>query len=447
MSAPAAQPSTRPSVWKYLYNNNPFYAISAVLMLYAVQVAYGPLKIGMINTWIMMGVLAGYTVVLAVIAVLIVRMGRVWDDARSIMVLLLLLFLAVSLGADDLFVKISSFDGRALLMAGGILFSAVVSEAVFRGVGIRLGIRYRVPFHLMLASFYVAPWWYALKLHPELLDESHSLLEWTLILFPAAMAVLFLSLLPAVRGGSSYVAQNGTPWRWPLFPWTAFGVIAAAVSLRSFALCMTFGPKGAIWQNLSGGIGINFNTIWGPYFLVPLGLAILMLVLETGLVSGNRRLLIGVMGAAPLLFLMSIPFGGGFTFRAFLRNFTDSIGSPVWVTTWLLIGFYGWAWLRRAPRAGVGFVAALAALSVIGPRTLDWPTLVEPQPWPFLLIGALLIVQGARNRSSQNLRCRGFDDDVRFMASASRDGPGRFPIDRLLPFSVVDDSSVRARLS
>jgi hypothetical protein len=57
---------------------------------------------------------------------------------------------------------------------------------------------------------------------------------------------LILGFFPAIRRGPQYVANNGTPWRWPLFPWTAVGVIVAAVAMRTFVLCMTFGPSGPI---------------------------------------------------------------------------------------------------------------------------------------------------------------------------------------------------------
>src|ERR1700733_5177266 len=96
----------RPSLVKYLYTHNPFYAISAVLMLYSLRTAYNTLQGGTNNCWLMTGVLAGYTLVLAAIGVLIVRWGKVWEDARSILLLLLVLFLAVSISADDLFVKV-----------------------------------------------------------------------------------------------------------------------------------------------------------------------------------------------------------------------------------------------------------------------------------------------------------------------------------------------------
>ena len=55
----------RPPFLTSLYNHNPFYAISTVLMLFAVRNAYGELTIGAINCWIMMGVLAAYTALLA----------------------------------------------------------------------------------------------------------------------------------------------------------------------------------------------------------------------------------------------------------------------------------------------------------------------------------------------------------------------------------------------
>ena len=103
-----SEPARPHPIVKYIYTHNPFYAISASLMLYAVLKAYGTLEVGAINTWIMAGVLAGYTLLLAVIGVLIVRRGKVWEDARSILLLLLALFVAVSICADDLFVRATS---------------------------------------------------------------------------------------------------------------------------------------------------------------------------------------------------------------------------------------------------------------------------------------------------------------------------------------------------
>jgi hypothetical protein len=342
------------------------------------------------------GVLAGYTLVLAIIGVWIVRWGKVWEDARSILLLLLVLFLAVSISADGLFVRAETTRAATFLLSCGFLFSAIVSEGVLFGAGVRLGMRYRVPYHLMLALFYVAPWWFSPELHPRS-EESQDRM---LLLFPVAASVLLLSLWPAVRGGARYVADNGTPWPWPLFPGTAFGMIAAAAGLRSYALTMTFGLDGSIWRKFPGGRAIVFDTIWGPFFLVPLALAILVLLLEVGLVSGNRRFVRRVMMFGPFVLMLAVPWSEGTVFREFFQTFVGMIGSPLWLTTWLLLTFHGWAWLRRVPLAGSVGLAAGALLSVIGRRTIDVDTLVQPVPWPLLVIGVLLLVRGVRLRSS-----------------------------------------------
>lgn len=391
-----SQSAQRPSVLRYLYTHNPFYAVSAVLMLYAIWAAYSRLGFGPGSTWLMTGVLAGYTLVLATIGVLVVRWGKVWEDARSILLLLLVLFLAVSISADSLFVRADTSRSATFLLLWGFLFSAIVSEAVLWGAGVQLGALYRIPYHLLLALFYVAPWWYSPELHPR----SEESLDWMLLLFPLAASALLLCLWPAVRGGARYVAQNGTPWSWPLFPGTAFGVIAAAVGLRSYALAMTFGLDGSIWKKYPGGRSIVFDTIWGPYFLVPPALAILVLLLEVGLISGNRRVVKRVMSFAPLMLLMAVPCSDGKVFREFFQVFVTTVGSPVWWTCWILLAFYAWAWLRGVRVAAQLGLAAGALLAVVGPRTVDLHTLVQPRPWPLLIVGAVLFVQAIRFRSS-----------------------------------------------
>ncbi len=389
------RPTPRRSALSYLYNHNPFYVISAVLMLYAVRSAYGTLEIGMINTRIMMGVLAGYTLLLAVIGVLIVRWGQVWEDARSIILLLLLLFLGVSISTDDLFSRVTADEAKLLLLCG-FLFSAIVSEVVLWATRIRLGLLYRIPYHLLLALFYVAPWWCSPELHPR----SSASLEWILLGFPAVAALLFLCLLPAVHCGKKYVENNGTPWGWPLFPGIAFGVIAMAVSLRSFALCMTFGPAGPMWQYSSGVRSISFDTLWGPYFLIPFGLAIILLLFEAGLVTKNRSFQMKMLCGAPLLLLLSLPISDGAVFQGFLRKVTLTIGSPIWLTILLLITFYTWAWVRRVPHAVWGIIAAASLLTVVGSETISQRTMIDPNPLLISLLGLLLIWQGFWKRSS-----------------------------------------------
>ncbi|MBW3541736.1 MAG: hypothetical protein KY476_15825 [Planctomycetes bacterium] len=386
----------RPTWARWLYTHNPFYAISVVLMLFGVRAAWGELEIGSIDCWIMIGVLAAYTLVLAAIAVAIVRWGRVWDDARTLFVSLLLLFLAVSISADELFVNSSSASAGVFLLLGGFLGSALLSETVLRGARIRLGWSFRGPYHLLLALFYIWPWWCS----PELHRRSAEALEWTIFLFPTAAAGLFVLLLPAVRRGREAVADNGTPWPWPWFPWTMFGAIAAAVAIRSFVLSMTFGPTGPIWVGSSTTVAnINFDTIFGTWFLVPLAFVLMWLVLEGALVSGNERLQQRMLMLAPFLVVLSLPMGGA-VFESFLNRFVERLGSPMWISAWLLVLFYGRAWLARIPRAGWTCAATLLLFSVVGPETVNIKTATVPQSWPLFAVGAVALVQGAHRRSS-----------------------------------------------
>ena len=380
---------TRSSVVHWLWTNNPFYFISAFLMLYAVRATYGQLEIGAINCWVMMGVLAAYTTLLALVGISIVRWGGVWDDARSILLLLLLMFLAVSVSADDLFVQMESTTGAAALLGIGLAFSTIVLVCVLRGAGIRLGRAFLIPFFLFLALFYITPWWCSPELHPR----SSSTLDWTIFLFPQVAALLCLTLLPAVRRGKEYFANNGTPWSWPVFPWVAFGVIAIAVILRSYAMTLTFSQTGPIWSSPEFREGIVLDTIWRPYFIAPFLLAVLLLVLEGALAHGNQRLARNVMQIAPLLLPLAWPFANTLASAEFASRVSNTIGSQVWLMLLMLIAFYGWGTVRRAPLSGYGLLGCTMLLTWIGPSTTTLDTFVM-QPLPMIAAGVMLAAIG-----------------------------------------------------
>ncbi|MCA9073454.1 MAG: hypothetical protein KDA93_00370 [Planctomycetaceae bacterium] len=396
LGPPTPPPKKRKSVVMQLYTHNPFYVISAMLMLASVLSVYGEMEIGAINCWIMMGVLAGYTALLAVIGVLIVRWGKVWEDARSILLLLLVLFLAVSISADDLFANMESSSEGWPLSLFGLLFSSIVTELVLWGTRIRFGWRYRIPLHLTYALFYAAPWFVS----SSLTLGSRTMIAWRVFLFPIAAAGILLTLLPAVRGGPKAVADNGTPWRWPLYPWIAFGVIVGAVAVRTFALSLSFGPTGPLWVRFPSGRWImSFDTMWGPYFLIPLVYAALTLFLEAGFVTGKRNLVRRVLTLSPLMLVLALPIGGP-VFRRFFNEFTTTLGSPLWLTVCLLIALYAWAWWRGAERAEVGLLASGCLLSVVAPTTTGFFSLSEPHVWPLITVGTIVLILGVSRRST-----------------------------------------------
>jgi len=121
---------------------------------------------------------------------------------------------------------------------GGLLLAVAVSEGVLRGIRLRLPAWFRVPYYLILALFFLYP----LALSPLLDGPRSEALLWGLFGFSPAAGLVFLTLLPAIRRGPDYVRANGSPWRWPLYPWVLFGLLACAVPARAFLLCWSMGP-------------------------------------------------------------------------------------------------------------------------------------------------------------------------------------------------------------
>ncbi|QDT35875.1 hypothetical protein [Stratiformator vulcanicus] len=390
--------------WEYLYTHNPFYVISAVLLIFAVRAAYGELQIGYINCGMLIGVLAVYTMVLAAIAVVLIRFGKVWDDVRSVLLLCLLMFLAISVGADDLFVAMDSTRDGASLMLLGFVFAAILSEAVLLFSGIRLAVAYRLPYYLFLALFFAAPW----LLAPSGDTQDARLVEWLLLAFPTAAGAILLLLIPAVRRGAETARSSGTPWPWPWFPWSIFAFLAGGAALRSYALSLTFGPTGPIWSIHETGRSIVLATIWGSYFLVPMLFAVMVLIAEAGIVRRNTRLLNGALVAAPALVVLALPWGQTAVFESFYLHVTETFGSPLWMAVMLLITLYGVCWLRGVRWAGYGAVAALGVATVVHPTTIGFDTLAEPNAYVLIGLATIIAADGFRRLSSWSLAASAF---------------------------------------
>ena len=193
--------------------------------------------------------LTGYTLILSLTAFVVIRLGRVWDDGRSLLLLVVLMLLATSISCDGALPK---YPGNGTLCSlGGLLFSVLVTEGLLRGLAIRLPALFRLPYYLALGLFFVYP--VALRWAPFFTDPYGPDIQWTLFAFPWLAAIVCLSLLPAVRRGRRYVRDNGTPWPWPWYPWTVFFMIGLGVCGRSFYLCLS--------MHMLGG----FTTIFAPY--------------------------------------------------------------------------------------------------------------------------------------------------------------------------------------
>jgi hypothetical protein len=364
----------------FLSTSNPFYVLSAALFLAGLWISFGA-QSEAVETWALMAGLAGYTLLLSVTACLLVRFARIWDDVRTVLLLVVLMFLATSVTFDEVLVLTPARGWACYLI--GLLFAAAVSEGLLRGMRLALPLCYRAPYYLILSLFFLYP----LALSP-LLDQPRSeALAWGLFSFSAVAGLAFLTLLPAVRLGREAVRGNGSPWRWPLYPWALFGMLGLAVPGRAFLLC---------WSLHLLEFGDADLLIFGPYFVVPFGFAVAVLLLEGGLVSGRRGLIATAL-AAPvgLAALALLGHRDDAIYREFLEMFATRLGGqPLCVTLLAAAGFYAYAALRRAPGAVEALTVALAALAFVDPESLT-PALAEvPRPVPLLAAAMLQLTLG-----------------------------------------------------
>ncbi len=375
---------------RFLCNSNPFYAISAVLVLLGLRASYDP-DAASFPTWALLSGLAAYTMLLAGMACLLVRRGAVWDDVRTLVLLVAMVLLAIPAFFDDLLARDPSLGVPCEL--GGLLFALLISEALLRGLGLRFPAGFRVPYHLMLALFFLYP----IALIPLLKNPDDPALMWALFGFPVAAGAVALTLLPASRRGSAYVAKNGSPWRWPLYPWSLFVLMSIGVCARSFSLCLAVNYSGGT----AGHEGID-TTIFGPYFLVPFGLAIAALLLESGIATQKPRVIrAGLILPLALVGLAAFGHRPDAAYQRFLQLFIEGAGgTPMFVAVVAAAGFYLVATVRRVAGAVDMLTVAVALMAVVGPSTIDFNGLTSPDAIPLLAASAIQFVLAWSRRSS-----------------------------------------------
>src|ERR1700733_8950415 len=102
--APALRPAAAPGLLRWVCTSNPFYVLSAGLFLAGLWTSVEA-QADDVQTWALMFGLSAYTLLLAATGCLLVRFGRVWDDVRTVLLLVVLLFLGTSVTFDELLVS------------------------------------------------------------------------------------------------------------------------------------------------------------------------------------------------------------------------------------------------------------------------------------------------------------------------------------------------------
>ncbi len=407
-------------VFWWVCTKNPFYAISAALVLLGLWISFGN-QTEQLESWLLMGGLAGHTLLLAVTALVLVRFLNLWDDARTVMLLVVLMFLATSVTFDCLLME--DQQRGAVFNLLGLGLSILITETLLWRIKLRLPALYRVPYYLVLMLFFLYPIFVRSLLVPGR-PELQEPLMWGLFGFSTAAGLVFLTLLPALRRGANYMRGNGSPWPWPLYPWSLFVVLAIAVPGRAVLMCWSLHPLGTNQLD---------RLIFGPYFLIPFGFALTVLFLELGLILAKKGMIrfalagpvllmgMALLGHSPadpvyrLLRVMTVSSGRFEAFDSvsreqdpvyneFLEFFSNRLGvDPLFATLVLSCCFYAYAAARRVPLAAECLAAALACMVLIGPNTLNDGLLSSPAPAPLLAAACVLLFVGARQRNPWNL--------------------------------------------
>jgi hypothetical protein len=95
VASPPEAPTPAPRTWGWLSNQNPFYLFSAACVMHSTGWSIGDAN--GLPAWLTPALIAGYIALLAIASGVIVRLWKVWDDARTIFVTLLILFLELAL--------------------------------------------------------------------------------------------------------------------------------------------------------------------------------------------------------------------------------------------------------------------------------------------------------------------------------------------------------------
>ncbi len=375
--APIAERTPPRTVLQWISTSNPFYVLSAFLFLAGLKMSFGAHS-REVDSWALMVGLAGYTLLLAAAALILVRFARVWNDVRTVLLLVVLMFIATSVTFDELLV-LNPERGRWFFV-GGLCFAIVLSEFLLRSIRLRLPLRYRVPYHCTLALFFLYP----LVLVTNVQEPLSAVLMWKLWAFAPTAGVVFLLLIPAIRAGQEYTRDNGSPWPWPLYPWSLFAFLAFAVCARAVLLCWSF-----------HFLPSKSELIFGPYFLVPFGFAITILLLEFAVKTRNAW----VHGCALVLPIALVTIAGighstDAIYRMFLAQFSAQFGcTPLFAALVCAAAYYGFACARRLRFAPEAAMLCIAGFAWVSPQSLTLDSLAYTRPlWVVLATGLFLSV-------------------------------------------------------
>ena len=143
------------------------------------------------------------------------------------------------------------------------------------------------------------------------------------------------------------------------------------------------------------------RVLFGPFFAAPFGLALAVLLLESGIVAKARAVQWTALAIPVVLVaLMVFCHRDDPIYRHFLDVFTVRVGEPLSVLLLAAVFFFAYAAWRRISLSTEALTAVLLMLAVVGPDTLDQRELVLPQSTPLLAAALLQLALGIEWRNS-----------------------------------------------
>ncbi len=292
-----------------IYTHNPFYLLSVAFVLHSTRLwlnthtwPYDP--------WPLMGIVGGYILLVAVVGCLVIHLARAWDNARSILFILLLLFVELSLTFDPVLVPQPRL-GLILLVIGWSL-AVAVSEGLFWVLPIRLPFLFRGPYHLLLALLFLYPPLIVAGLRAETVSAI-----WR-----------NLGLFAGVRRGVVDAAARPPP-RSRLRARQRHAVELALVSVALVRFSRPVSGGEVLCVDPVVRFGVDARISRGDaaperlraFFLVPLVLACGVLLLEAGFIAESSRPAAGTVGPDFGLRVILLPFASVDSGRRFSQAF------------------------------------------------------------------------------------------------------------------------------
>ena len=357
---------------RYLYTQNPFYLIGTGLALYGVRIVASTESSLLADPIVLAGMLGAMMVLMALLTFVLIKAGNVWDDARTIMLSMLLVIVGMVTGCDSQ-VVLRPWTAVAVL-GGAFTITVVLIESLIRGIGIRVSAHVRVPLYGLLGAIFFFALVFSSEFQIPLVSDLSS--SGKIYLFAWVVAGMMLLCLPAIWAGRAVAEPNGTPWAWPFFPWSVFVVLIAAACLRLYLLSLAFYP------------GEGWSNPLALHFFMPIGLATMILICEAvHRQSKHAHDDCGFGFFAILVGLMAIVWQGDELKHEFASEVANSLASPLFLALTIVSAYGVILWLRRPYQTPVSQVLVLVVLAFTGPGDL-LPGLAIRSVVPVFLIAA-----------------------------------------------------------